>query len=117
MVPALILLIVLAAIVFLLYKSVQDARRREGHQPASGARPAPATPRRQPAKPRARPRARKPKPVVDEEALAAHVAKLREAVAADLISIDEAIASIIRQTDGALSDDAARKLLEQDDAA
>jgi hypothetical protein len=108
-----VLLIVLAVIAFLLYQSVQDARRRaEGGDVA--VRPQPAVRRPAPAprpKPRQRPRPRKVK--VDQEALAEHVAKLRDAVSGDLISMDEAVASVVRQTDGALSAEAARKLLTQ----
>jgi hypothetical protein len=110
----LVLIIVLGVIAFLLYKSVQDARER-----AAGTAPArpPAEPRAMPApkprsKPKPRPKPRQRKPKVDQEALAAHVAKLREAVDGDLISMDEAVASVVRQTDGALSEDAARKLLK-----
>lgn len=105
-----VLLIVLGVIAFLLYKSVQDARARAdggtGHQTTTQTRrPSP--------KPRPRPRARPRKPKVDEEALGEHVAKLRQAVDTDLISLDEAVASVVRQTDGALSEDAARKLLSE----
>lgn len=103
-----VLLVVVAVIAFLLYQSVQDARRRaEG-----GEAPARPTPARRPA-PKARPKPRPRKAKVDEEALAEHVAKLRDAVAKDLISIDEAVESVVRQTDGALGPDAARKLLGQ----
>lgn len=111
--PMIVLLIVLAVIAFLLYQSVQDARRRAeggGHTP--GPRP---SPRR--ASPKPRPRARPRKAKVDEEALGEHVAKLREAIANDLISMDEAVASVVRQTDGAIEDDAARKLLTQGPSA
>ena len=115
--PIVVLLIVLAVIAFLLYKSVQDAR----HQQDGAARPAAAgqvpSPSRTRPRPRPRARARRPKPKVDEEALAAHVAKLREAVGSGLISMGEAVGSVVRQTDGALGEEAARKLLEQDDAA
>lgn len=105
-----VLLIVLGVIAFLLYKSVQDARARAEGGPV--ARPAPE-PRRPMPKPRPRPKARQRKPKIDEAALAEHVAKLRQAVDTDLISMEEAVASVIRQTDGALSEDAARKLLSE----
>jgi CHASE3 domain sensor protein len=106
-----VLTIVLAVIAFLLYQSVQDARRRAaGEEPAARQAPRRASPK---AKPRPRPRKAK----VDEEALAEHVAKLRDAVANDFISMDEAIASVIRQTDGAIGEDAARKLLSQGPSA
>lgn len=112
--PIVVLLIVLAVIAFLLYKSVQDARQQAGGAAGStSARPPSSQP---PSRPRAR-RQRSAKPKVDEEALAAHVAKLRSAVDEGLISMDEAIASVVRQTDGAVGEDAARKLLKQDDAA
>jgi CHASE3 domain sensor protein len=107
-----VLLIVLAVIAFLLYQSVQDAKRRaQGVTPEPRDRPAPrrAPPKPRPPKPKPRPR----KVKVDEEALAQHVAKLRDAVDNDLISLDEAIASVVRQTDGAIGEDAARKLLGQ----
>jgi hypothetical protein len=107
-----VLLIVLAAIAFLLYKSVQDARERAGDVGGEPRPPRPE-PRRPAPRPRPRPRARQRKPQIDEEALAEHVAKLRDAIQTDLISLDEAVASVIRQTDGALSEDAARKLLQE----
>ncbi len=110
MVP-LVLLVVLVVIGFLLYQSVQDARRRaDGGDPVPRERP---TPRRAAPKPRekAKPKPRKVK--VDEEALGLHVAKLRDAIEHDLISMDEAVASVVRQTDGAVGEDAARKLLAQ----
>ncbi len=107
-----VLLIVLAVIVFLLYQSVQDARRRaEGAdtpavEPTRPVRPTPPVARPRPA---ARTRPRKVK--IDESALADHVAKLRDAVAGDLITLDEAVDSVLRQTDGALSPEVARKML------
>jgi hypothetical protein len=106
-----VLLIVLAVIAFLLYKSVQDAKERAA---GDGVSP-PRAPRPEPRRPAARPRPRKPprKPQIDEEALAEHVAKLQEAIRTDLISLDEAVASVIRQTEGALSEEAARKLLRE----
>jgi hypothetical protein len=105
----LVLLIVLVVIAYLLYQSVQDARRRA----AGGGAPPPreSTSRRAAPKPRREPRP--PKTKVDQEALSAHVEKLRDAIANDLISMDEAVASVVRQTDGAVSTDAARKLLRQ----
>jgi hypothetical protein len=109
-----VLLIVLAVIAFLLYKSVQDARERAaGGDGAPAPRPPRPEPRRPAPRPRGRPRARQRKPQIDEEALAEHVAKLKQAVATDLISLDEAVASVIRQTEGALSEEAARKLLQE----
>lgn len=113
--PVVVLLIVLVVIGFLLYKSVQDARKHPGTTAAT-----PHESQRQRPRPRARPRTkpRQPKPKIDEAALNAHVLKLREAVDGGFISIDEAIGSIVRHTDGALGKDAARKLLETtDDAA
>jgi hypothetical protein len=108
-----VLLIVLAVIAFLLYQSVQDARRR-----AAGGEPSPApAPRRSPPKGRAKPKPRPRKVKVDEEALAQHVAKLRDAVANDLISMEEAVDSVVRQTDGAITEEAARKLLSQGPSA
>jgi hypothetical protein len=111
--PVVVLLIVLAVIVFLLAKSLQDAKRQhDGAAPTSATRgPAPTTPRP------ARQRARRRRPALDEEALEAHVGKLRDAVATGLISAEEAVDSIVRQTDGIVGQEAARKLLHQDDAA
>ncbi len=109
-----VLLIVLGVIAFLLYKSVQDARERAEGGPAP--RPARPESRRPTPKPRPRPKARPRKPKIDEAALSEHVAKLRDAVDTGLISMDEAVASVIRQTDGALSEDAARKLLSEGSA-
>lgn len=113
--PVVVLLIVLAVIVFLLVKSLQDAKRQQesgGGSAASRARPArPSAPRPQ------RQRARRRQPALNSEALAAHVAKLRQAVETELISVDEAVDSIVRQTDGAVGPEAARKLLQQEDDA
>jgi hypothetical protein len=111
--PVVVLLIVLVVIALLLYKSVNDARQQGGAAPRS-ATPA-STGHQAPRSRSRRPRASRRK--VDEAALAAHVEKLREAVHGGLISVEEAIGSIVRQTDGALGEDAARKLLERDDAA
>jgi hypothetical protein len=108
-----VLLIVLAVIAFLLYQSVQDARRRA----EAGGAPARPEPRRAPPKPKPRPKPRPRKVKVDEKALAEHVAKLRDAIANDLISTEEAVASIVRQTDGAIGEEAARKLLAQGPSA
>jgi hypothetical protein len=108
-----VLLIVLAVIAFLLYKSVQDARERAAGGGTDEPRMPRPEPRRPSPRPRSRPRGRQRKPQIDEEALAEHVAKLREAVRTDLISLDEAVASVIRQTEGALSEEAARKLLQE----
>jgi hypothetical protein len=108
--PVIVLILVVAVIAFLLYQSVQDAKRRaeggEAPEPRAARRP---QPKPRPAKPKPRPR----KVKVDEQALAEHVAKLRDAIEHDLISIDEAVASVVRQTDGAVGEDAARKLLQQ----
>lgn len=110
-----VLLIVLGVIVFLLAKSMQDAKRQ---QQASGPRPPGEQSKPRATVPRPRARSRRRRPALDEEALAAHVVKLRQAVDTGLISIDEAVDSIVRQTDGALGSDAARKLLaSEDDAA
>lgn len=111
-----VLLIVLGVIAFLLYKSVQDARERAAGQQSEPRTQAPtrrATPRPRPAR---KSKPAPPQPKLDEESLAAHVAKLREAVDADLISVDEAVASIVRQTDGAVGEEAARRLLAGDSA-
>ena len=106
-----VLLIVLAVIVFLLYQSVQDARRRaEGSEtPSDPARPARPTAPPVRSRPAARTRPRKVK--IDEGALAEHVAKLRDAIAGDLITVDEAVDSVLRQTEGALSPEVARRML------
>lgn len=107
-----VLLIVLAIIVFLLAKSLQEAKREQAARQGTGV---PGTTARRTAP---RPRVRRRKPALDQEALAAHVVKLRKAVSTGLISTDEAIDSIVRQTGGALGADAARKLLDsKDDAA
>lgn len=110
--PNLILLVVLAIIIVVLVKSIVDAQRaRSGSpSPASASRPEPRRPRRE--RRRERPNLRQVKPAIDSEALAAHVTKLKAAVGSDLISTDEAVASIIRQTDGAVSEQAARKMLQ-----
>ncbi len=113
---AVLLLIVLLIIVVLLVRSFQQARARAGEDSTSAepATPSPARPPRQRRQPRAR---REPKPQIDEQALAEHVRKLREAVDADLISVEEAVASVLRYTDGAISEEAARKMLRSDEAA
>lgn len=115
-----ILVLVIASVGFLIYKAVQDARanadgtgtpaRREPRpRAANPLREPPAA--REPRQPRQRRPKKTPKPPIDQAALKAHVAKLREAVAGDLISRDEAVASIIRHTDGAVGEPDARKLL------
>jgi hypothetical protein len=108
---AVVLLIVVVA-VLLLAKSFYDAHRASAEQ---GGRPAPKP--RAPRPARARPTARRrPKPV-DRAKLADHVKKLKDAVEGGLITTDEAVASIIRHSDGQLSEEAARKLLADLDAA
>jgi hypothetical protein len=117
-----ILLLVLLVVAFLLVKSVLDAQQR-ARGGNGGAADRPGRARRwttgasspvpsAPSRPRARPRTRKPLKPVDEAKLTEHVAKLREAVEQDLISLDEAVASVVRHTDGQLSDEAARRLLQ-----
>lgn len=110
---SIILLIIVLVLVFLLVKSLQDARARAA---ASSSQTSSKRPRRTRASREGRSRQPAAKPI-DQDALAAHVAKLREAVASDLISFDEAAASVVRHTDGALSEEAARKMLETDEAA
>ncbi len=113
---AVLLLIVLLIIVVLLVRSFQEARSRAGGESTSAERPEPRPTRAQ--RPRRQPKPRREaKPKVDEEALAEHVRKLREAVDADLISVEEAVASVLRFTDGAISEEAARKMLRSDEAA
>lgn len=108
-----VLLVVLVVIGFLLYQSVQDARRRAaGGDPTPRERPVRERPAPKPRE-RAKPKPRKVKVKVDEEALGLHLEKLRSAVANDQISMEEAVASVVRQTDGAVGEDAARKLLAQ----
>lgn len=111
--PVVVLFIVLAVIVFLLAKSLQDAKRQQGGgtvpNPLRVPNPAATKPPRQ--------RARRRQPALDEETLAAHVSKLKEAVTTGLVSVDDAVDSIVRQTDGVIGPDAARKLLQHDDAA
>lgn len=109
-----VLLVILAVIAFLLVRSIQDARRHAAQPDSdSGSERTPPT-RRTAARPRPR---RGAKPALEGQALATHVTKLREAVDGGLISVDEAVESIVRQTDGALGEDAARRLLQGEDSA
>lgn len=119
--PVALLLVIVVLITFLVLKSLQDAKGRssdpdqsaEGTSPAAGR--ASRLRRRGPGQ---GPSAPQPSaPTIDQDALAAHVAKLRAAVAADLISDEEAVASVLRQTKGGLSEEAARRLLDTDDQA
>lgn len=118
--PGVVLLIIILVVAFLVLKSVHDARTRgaEGSAEEGGGEAAPAM-RAGRGERRAgrRPSRERSAPPVDHEALTAHVTKLREAVAAGLISADEAAASVVRQSEGQLSDEAARKLLDLDDEA
>lgn len=109
--PGFMIFIVIVVVVLLLLKSVHDAQQGKS---SAGASPSPPEPQPR-ARPRPRPR-RKAKPI-DEDKLADHVGKLREAVEGGLITTDEAVASIVRFTEGGLSEDAARQLLHQRDAA
>lgn len=116
--PAVVLLIILLLVAFLLLKSFQDAKTR-GAESDAGEKPGSSHPsrarRRLPRRSREDPAPSAPP--IDQEALAAHVTKLREAITKGLISNDEAAASVVRYTEGGLSDDAARKLLDTDDEA
>lgn len=119
--PVALLLVIVVLITFLVLKSLQDSKGRssgpdqstEGASPAAGRysrlRRRGSDPGQSGPKPSA--------PAIDQDALAAHVAKLRAAVAADLISDEEAVASVLRQTKGGLSEEAARRLLDTDDRA
>lgn len=118
--PAVVLLIILLLVAFLLLKSFQDAKTRAaesdaGEDKESGSSHPSRARRRLPRRSREDPAPSAPP--IDQEALAAHVTKLREAITKGLISNDEAAASVVRYTEGGLSDDAARKLLDTDDEA
>lgn len=110
-----LVVLVIAIVVLLVAKSLYDAHQLKAAQDDD----APSTPMAAPDRPRpARPRPRRRSlPQIDEEALAEHVAKLRSAVNAGLVTEEEAVASIVRHADGALSEDAARQLLADRDAA
>lgn len=110
-----ILLTIIIVVVLLVAKSIRDAQqagsaestsRRESRAPRTARAPA-----------RNQPRPRRPHKPVDEEALAQHVAKLREAIGAGLVTTEEAVASVCRFTDGVLSEEAARELLRHQGAA
>lgn len=114
--PAVVLLIIVLLVVFLVVKSVHDARGRAadgtgGDEDGKGATRSVWVQRRTSQKPAS------PAAEIDREALSAHVTKLREAVAHGLISSDEAVASVVRHTDGELSEESARRLLDNDDEA
>lgn len=111
--PGFMLFIVIVVVVLLLLKSVHDAQQGKS---SGGASPSPPEPQPR-ARPRPRPRPRRKAKPIDEDKLADHVGKLREAVEGGLITTDEAVASIVRFTEGGLSEDAARQLLHQRDAA
>ena len=121
--PFVVLVVVLLLVGFLIWKSMQDS----GTHPAAGEAAGPdrsaggTHPSRLRRRGRTpgpgRPEPTPPAPPIDQDALAAHVAKLRAAVAQGLISDDEAAASVVRQTRGGLSDEAARRLLDTDDKA
>lgn len=108
--PAFIVLTVIVVVVVLIAKSIHDAG-------ASGGRERDSAPSPRPLRPRPQPRVRRPTRPLNEEALAEHVAKLRDAIGAGLISIDDAAASICRFTEGLLSEEAARELLRRQGAA
>lgn len=114
--PAVVLLIIILLVVFLVLKSVHDARDRSAEgtgdgESGEGAKRTVWTQRRGRQKPAS------PSGEIDREALSTHVTKLREAVAHGLISTDEAAASVVRHTDGELSEESARQLLDSDDEA
>lgn len=113
--PAVVLLIIIVLVVFLVLKSVHDARGRAADgtddEASEGTARSVWTQRRATKKPSS------PSAEIDREALSAHVTKLREAVAHGLISADEAAASVVRHTDGELSEESARQLLDSDDEA
>lgn len=107
-----ILLTIIIVVVVLVAKSIRDAQ--QGGSAESTARRESRAPR---APARSQPRPRRPHKPVDEEALAQHVAKLREAIGAGLVTTEEAVASVCRFTDGVLSEEAARELLRRQGAA
>lgn len=113
--PAVVLLIIVLLVVFLVVKSVHDSRGRaddtDGSETDTGATRSGLAQRRASQKPSS------PAANIDRQALSAHVTKLREAVAHGLISADEAAASVVRHTDGELSEESARQLLDSDDEA
>jgi hypothetical protein len=113
--PAVVLFIIALLVAFLVLKSLRDARQGT---PASSTDDGPTTgPQPTPRSERQAPRQAHSSSPIDEEALTAHVTKLRQAVSQGLISGDEAVASVIRHTEGGLSEEAARKLLDIDEAA
>lgn len=107
-----IVLTIIIVVVVLVAKAIRDAQQGG---PADAPSPRASRPTRAPA--RSQPRPRRPSKPVDEEALAQHVAKLREAIGAGLVTTDEAVASVCRFTDGVLSEEAARELLRRQGAA
>lgn len=115
--PAVVVLIIVLLVVFLVLKSVQDARARpaegdDDHGSGQGSKRPAWSQRRARHQP-----ASSPPTEIDREALSAHVTKLREAVAQGLISADEAAASVVRHTEGALSEESAHQLLNSNDEA
>lgn len=112
--PAVVLFIIVLLVAFLVLKSVRDARQSAATRPDDGE---PARPQRSSRGERRAARDPAPSAPIDQEALTAHVTKLRGAVSEGLISSDEAVASIVRHTEGGLSEEAARKLLDIDEAA
>jgi len=107
--PYLVLFVVIVAVAFLLYRTVQDVQTRAQGE---GTLSAGYEPPQQTARPKKPKRQRKPLKAIDTKALSQHVEKLRSAVQAELISEDEAVASIIRYADGALAADDARRMLQ-----
>lgn len=109
--PYLVLFLVIVAVGFLLYRTVQDVQtnaQREGSLSAGYESPQPQGRTRPKPKPK---RQRKPLKAIDTKALSEHVEKLRSAVQSDLISEDEAIASIVRHAQDAITADDARRML------
>lgn len=113
--PAVVLFIIVLLVALLVLKSVRDARHN-AEAPASDDGEA-ARPQRAARGQRHAAGDTAPSAPIDQEALTAHVSKLREAVSQGLISSDEAVASVVRHTAGGLSEEAARKLLDIDEAA
>lgn len=105
----LILLIIVVIMALLVARIVHQA------QQARSSGPSPAPGRREKAPSNASGSAAPLR--LDQTALAEHVAKLQEAVAGEFISDDEAVGSIVRFSEGALSEEAARELLHGQDVA
>lgn len=115
--PAAVLLIIVVLVAFLVLKSIRDARQDGAGPHATDEGEAAHAPRPSRSERAGGAPDTSPSAPIDEEALTAHVTKLREAVSQGLISGDEAVASVVRHTDGGLSEEAARKLLDIDEAA